>query len=521
MWARAILACAALCACARAWLGGAVCAREAAGAGGARYVAFLSVGAGAGTGPALVESVWAAPGRLRACWARRDPRLARAFRATCAQRPAAAPGAALRRALSALWRRRAACTDPVSPGPRRRRRRGWTLPGTLWCGAGDSAGNWSELGLFRGPDRCCREHDQCWAQITALQFNYGIRNYRLHTVSHCDCDARFRRCLLAINDTVSNIIGVTFFNLLEVPCFVLEESEECVQWHWWGGCERYGVVPLARMVQQNQYHPSLPAERGRLTLQSPGKGRNFSRTGRKWLQQEVRAKPGRHQARRPKTAQQLKDPGTPAAARDKAELTTTHLAVQWGLEPGPATALTVSRQDLVGAEQGAGILECPWYGSIGPSPATAKCGTTPVPVVKGHRQEGSGRGCRCKKHLRKCEHQIAPHEARYQLRNVNSRTLLHCNCTRRLAQCLHRARDCSDMDVAVLADHIAMDCFVLELPAACSPGRGAQHSCTTVTRAVLVPARQLKKTVRHWNPLRANSKARHPHWKTGQGRHPV
>ncbi|NXV39062.1 PA2G3 phospholipase, partial [Rissa tridactyla] len=142
-------------------------------------------------------------------------------------------------------------------------------------------------GLFRGPDRCCREHDQCSAQIAALQFNYGIRNYRLHTVSHCDCDARcaggraesggatpgaagplhrprlprrFRQCLLALNDTISNIIGVTFFNLLEVPCFVLEESEECVQWHWWGGCERYGVVPLARMVQQNQYHHSLPTQ---------------------------------------------------------------------------------------------------------------------------------------------------------------------------------------------------------------------------------------------------------------------
>ncbi|NXS46660.1 PA2G3 phospholipase, partial [Balaeniceps rex] len=115
-------------------------------------------------------------------------------------------------------------------------------------------------GLFRGPDRCCREHDQCSAQITALQFNYGIRNYRLHTVFHCDCDARFRQCLLALNDTISNIVGVTFFNLLEVPCFVLEESEECVQWHWWGECERYGVVPLARMVQQSQYHYSLPTE---------------------------------------------------------------------------------------------------------------------------------------------------------------------------------------------------------------------------------------------------------------------
>ncbi|NXT18922.1 PA2G3 phospholipase, partial [Syrrhaptes paradoxus] len=115
-------------------------------------------------------------------------------------------------------------------------------------------------GLFRGPDRCCREHDQCSTQIAALQFSFGIRNYRLHTVSHCDCDARFRQCLLALNDSISNIIGITFFNLLEVPCFVLEESEACVQWHWWGGCERYGVVPLARMVQQSQYRYSLPAE---------------------------------------------------------------------------------------------------------------------------------------------------------------------------------------------------------------------------------------------------------------------
>ncbi|NWI10546.1 PA2G3 phospholipase, partial [Crypturellus soui] len=118
-------------------------------------------------------------------------------------------------------------------------------------------------GLFRGPDRCCREHDRCGAQIAALEFNYGIRNYRLHTVSHCDCDSRFRRCLLDLNDTISNLIGVTFFDLLEVPCFVLEPSEQCVQWHWWGGCQRYGMVSLARMVQPRQYHagpPSSPEE---------------------------------------------------------------------------------------------------------------------------------------------------------------------------------------------------------------------------------------------------------------------
>ncbi|PKU38479.1 group 3 secretory phospholipase a2 [Limosa lapponica baueri] len=269
-------------------------------------------------------------------------------------------------------------------------------------------------GLFRGPDRCCREHDQCSAQITALQFNYGIRNYRLHTVSHCDCDARFRQCLLALNDTISNIIGVTFFNLLEVPCFVLEESEECIQWHWWGGCERYGVVPLARMVQQNQYHYSLPTQED---------------------------------------------------------------------------------------------------GSIRSSLAPEPCGATPVPTLEGRRQRGPRRVCRYYKHLDKCEHQIAPNEVKYQLHNAGTQMLFHCNCTHRLARSLHRARNLSDVEVAVLADHITTDCFVLEPPTDCSPGNRPQHNCNAATRALLVPARHLKKTLRRWGLPHATSEAKLPDWK--------
>ncbi|XP_074777661.1 group 3 secretory phospholipase A2 [Athene noctua] len=533
MGAGAALACAALCACAavcaRAWPGGAVCARRAAGAGGARYVAFLG-GAGPGPGPAaLVESAWAGRGRLRACWARRDPRLARAFRAACARRPpAAAAAAALRRDLAALWRHRAACADPAPPGGgSRRRRRGWTLPGTLWCGAGDSAGNASELGLFRGPDRCCREHDQCSAQITALQFNYGIRNYRLHTVSHCDCDARFRQCLLALNDTISNIIGVTFFNLLEVPCFVLEESRECVQWHWWGGCERYGVVPLARMVQQSQYHSSLPAEEtGIPAAQPPAKGRKPSRAGCRRLRQGLGQNPGLCWARRPVTAQQSQHPGTssPVSARGKAEPTTRHSAARWGLEHGHQTAMTVLEQDLAGGRPvpggpqpgpgglaGPACMAHPQDGGTGSSPATVRCRATPVPAAGGRRQQG--RVCRCYKHLDKCEHQIAPHEVKYQLHNADTRMLFHCNCTRRLARFLRRARDLSDVEVAVLAHCIAMDCFVLEPPTDCSPGEGSQHNCITATRAVLEPAQHLKKTLSRWDPLHVTSKARCPDWK--------
>ncbi|EDM00180.1 phospholipase A2, group III (predicted), isoform CRA_c [Rattus norvegicus] len=46
--------------------------------------------------------------------------------------------------------------------------------------------------MFHGPDFCCREHDQCPQTISPLQYNYGIRNFRFHTISHCDCDARCR-----------------------------------------------------------------------------------------------------------------------------------------------------------------------------------------------------------------------------------------------------------------------------------------------------------------------------------------
>uniref|UniRef100_A0A672U0G5 phospholipase A2 n=1 Tax=Strigops habroptila TaxID=2489341 RepID=A0A672U0G5_STRHB len=381
MWVGAALACAV--AGTRAWPGGAVCARRAAGAGGARYAAFLSRG---GPGPtALVERAWAGRGRLRGCWVRCDPRLVRAFRAACARRPPA--------------RRRSQ--------PPRRRRRGWTLTGTLWCGAGDSAGNDSDLGVFRGPDRCCREHDQCSAQIMALQFNYGIRNYRLHTVFHCDCDARFRQCLLALNDTISNIIGVTFFNLLEVPCFVLEKSEECVQWHWWGGCERYGVVPLARMVQQRQYHYSLPTEgTGSPAVQPPGKGGKFSRY-----------------------APQLGCPKVSA-----------HVGCVLGV---PLTALLSS---------------------------------------------GLGRVCKSYEHLDKCKHQIVPSEVKYQLHNMDTWMLFHCNCTRRCVS--RRKRQGSS-----------------------HPGTMCTY-CIATTRAVLVPARHLKKTLRHWGSLHVNSRAKHPDWKT-------
>uniref|UniRef100_A0A8C4THG2 Phospholipase A2-like central domain-containing protein n=1 Tax=Erpetoichthys calabaricus TaxID=27687 RepID=A0A8C4THG2_ERPCA len=78
-------------------------------------------------------------------------------------------------------------------------------------------------------DKCCREHDHCRHTISAFSLKYGVFNRHLFTVSHCQCDRRFRNCLLGVNDTVSNLVGYGFFNVLKVPCFVFESRMQCTQ----------------------------------------------------------------------------------------------------------------------------------------------------------------------------------------------------------------------------------------------------------------------------------------------------
>lgn len=64
------------------------------------------------------------------------------------------------------------------------------MPGTLWCGDGDLADRYEDMGAHVGTDRCCREHDGCPFIIDGMTSGYGVFNYRMHTVSHCTCDER-------------------------------------------------------------------------------------------------------------------------------------------------------------------------------------------------------------------------------------------------------------------------------------------------------------------------------------------
>ncbi|XP_037966654.2 uncharacterized protein LOC105391939 isoform X1 [Plutella xylostella] len=72
-------------------------------------------------------------------------------------------------------------------------RENFILPGTKWCGAGQLAERYDELGPDRDEDRCCRAHDNCRLNIGAFRRRFGYFNMRPFTVSHCRCDRRTKR----------------------------------------------------------------------------------------------------------------------------------------------------------------------------------------------------------------------------------------------------------------------------------------------------------------------------------------
>uniref|UniRef100_A0A3B4U8E7 phospholipase A2 n=1 Tax=Seriola dumerili TaxID=41447 RepID=A0A3B4U8E7_SERDU len=116
----------------------------------------------------------------------------------------------------------------------KRSKRGFTYPGTLWCGAGNMADNYDQLGNFAETDSCCRTHDHCPHVIHAFSSNYGHTNFKWHSICHCDCDNTLKDCLRKVNDTSSRVVGQAFFNVIGVPCFEFAYEEQCAERHWYG-----------------------------------------------------------------------------------------------------------------------------------------------------------------------------------------------------------------------------------------------------------------------------------------------
>ena len=53
--------------------------------------------------------------------------------------------------------------------------------GTKWCGNGDIARDYRDLGADARLDACCREHDHCPLKVKALSRRYGFFNAALYT----------------------------------------------------------------------------------------------------------------------------------------------------------------------------------------------------------------------------------------------------------------------------------------------------------------------------------------------------
>ncbi|CAL8352834.1 unnamed protein product [Lota lota] len=138
----------------------------------------------------------------------------------------------------------------------KRSKRGFTYPGTLWCGAGNMADHDDHLGEFAETDSCCRTHDHCPHVIHAFSSNYGYTNFKWHSICHCDCDIAMKQCLAKVNDTVSRVVGQAFFNVIGAPCFEFVYKDHCVERHWYGLCKRYEKLPVA--VPQ----PAIPYDFG-------------------------------------------------------------------------------------------------------------------------------------------------------------------------------------------------------------------------------------------------------------------
>lgn len=92
------------------------------------------------------------------------------------------------------------------------------IPGTKWCGTGDIADSYHDLGDDATMDRCCRTHDLCPLKVRAYQKRYNLSNNSIYTKSHCKCDDMLYECLKKTNTSAAQVMGSIYFNLVQVPC---------------------------------------------------------------------------------------------------------------------------------------------------------------------------------------------------------------------------------------------------------------------------------------------------------------
>uniref|UniRef100_A0A8C1UVA6 Phospholipase A2-like central domain-containing protein n=1 Tax=Cyprinus carpio TaxID=7962 RepID=A0A8C1UVA6_CYPCA len=234
-------------------------------------VSFLIHSPDTTASPLFYWSKWTSEKRLEGCFMSGDGTLVTRYRSLCRQERARDNEKPLHFNLSALLEDASLCDvntffnftlhkEHISQGQqmdssaKSRQKRAWVFPGTFWCGRGTSAKDYEQLGMFVHADRCCRDHDHCEHIIRSFSVNFGVFNPTLFTLSHCDCDCRFKQCLLSGNDTISNMVGYSFFNILKLRCFELIQRRQCTQYNWFGLCTMVQTAPVAVLKDSTPYN---------------------------------------------------------------------------------------------------------------------------------------------------------------------------------------------------------------------------------------------------------------------------
>ncbi|XP_057309041.1 phospholipase A2 large subunit-like [Hydractinia symbiolongicarpus] len=116
--------------------------------------------------------------------------------------------------------------DPVTKKEAKRT----IYPGTKWCGEGNNAQDYNDLGLLRVVDKCCRAHDHCPRSLLSGAARYGVVNNGMYTVSDCQCDFAFKKCLREVSffngGTSAAAISHTYFNILNMKCLKFDQNNQ-------------------------------------------------------------------------------------------------------------------------------------------------------------------------------------------------------------------------------------------------------------------------------------------------------
>uniref|UniRef100_A0A6Q2XXG1 phospholipase A2 n=1 Tax=Esox lucius TaxID=8010 RepID=A0A6Q2XXG1_ESOLU len=354
-----------------------------------------------------------------------------------------------------------------------RRKRALIFPGTLWCGTGSKAIDYHQLGMFERADRCCREHDHCGSIIPSFTVNYGVFNSNFFTVSHCECDQRFRQCLQSVNDSISNMVGFSFFNLLRVPCFEFTPKSQCIELNWWGMCKVAKVAPYAVLKKSLVYtinHTDSKYGTSSELQSSADTGTDLKTSATQTNKHPTKTNKQLMTLKMTKTAKQKTGSTTEKttfssqqkqAVSQKARSETTYLATSTSrLKPSPQsqkTSLTITTALPKHAKaphgcrprappRGDSFQTRQWRGRRGKACLEPTASKPPSPTNMSLPKKTASVIWRTTfqtqntipvnettspPHLDDCKYKIPPLEKRYDLHNVESKTVYHCDCTRR------------------------------------------------------------------------------------------